>query len=44
MDSIQIKSVMEHIEVYYNGKFLFSADTKDEALNELKSQMNIGEV
>lgn len=39
MDAIQIKRVMEHFEVYYDNKFLFSADTEQEAMKELKSQI-----
>ena len=41
MDSITFKSVMEHIEVYLNNIFLFSADSKSEAIKELKAQMSI---
>ncbi len=41
MDCITFKSVMEHIEVYLNNVFLFSADTKQEAIKELKAQMSI---
>ena len=29
------KSVKGHIEVYYNGKFLFSADSVEEAEREI---------
>ena len=32
----QIRNVRGHIQVYYNGKFLFSADTEREAREELK--------
>ena len=42
MDNIIIKPVMEHVEVMVNGRFSFSADTEQEAMQELKSQMNIG--
>ena len=41
MDNIQIKKVMEHIEVFINGKFAFSSDTEQEAIHELKAQINI---
>ncbi len=41
MDNIIIKSVMEHVEVYLNNIFLFSADTALEAIRELKAQMSI---
>lgn len=41
MDIIQIKKVMEHVEVYYGNEFLFSADTEQEAIHELKAQMSI---
>lgn len=30
------RNVYGHIEVYYNGKFVFSADTIDEAQRELQ--------
>ena len=33
---MEIKQVMEHYEVYDNGKFLFSADNKKEIKEELK--------
>ena len=32
---MEIKNVNGHYEVYDNGKFLFSADTKTEIENEL---------
>ena len=32
---IEFKQVMEHIEVFYNGIFLFSADNMKEAREEL---------
>ena len=32
---MEIKNVNGHYEVYDNGKFLFSADTKTEVKNEL---------
>ena len=32
----QIKNVKGHIQVYYEGKFLFSADSEREAREELK--------
>jgi hypothetical protein len=38
---MEIKTVMEHYEVYDNGKFLFSADTKKEIKEEL-SEMQKG--
>ena len=31
------RHVKEHIEVYYNGEFLFSADNIEEAKNEIKN-------
>lgn len=39
MEGIQINSVMEHVEVMINGVFAFSADSKAEAIKELKSQI-----
>ena len=39
MDIIQIKSVMEHVEVYLGERFLFSSDNEIEAIKELKSQL-----
>ena len=39
MENIQIKNVMEHVEVIINGTFSFSADNEQEAIEELKSQM-----
>ena len=39
MDNIQIKPVMEHVEVYLGERFLFSADNEIEAIKELKSQL-----
>ena len=33
---IEIKHVMEHIEVFFNGIFQFSADTYEEAYDEMK--------
>jgi hypothetical protein len=41
MDYIVFKSVMEHIEVFINNVFAFSADTKAEAVKELKAQLSI---
>lgn len=41
MENIIIKPVMDHVEVFVEGKFSFSSDTEQEATNELKSQMNI---
>lgn len=35
MCSVQFKWVREHIEVFFNGRFLFSADNMGEALREL---------
>ncbi len=32
----KIKYVGEHVEVYWNGQFQFSADTEQEAEHELK--------
>lgn len=32
---MEIKNVMEHYEVYDNGKFLFSADNQKEIKEEL---------
>ena len=34
--NIEIKPVREHWEVYINGKFTCSADTHQEAVEELK--------
>lgn len=39
MNSIQIKYVKEHVEVYAGTCFLFSADNYAEAIRELKAQM-----
>ena len=39
MDAIQIKRVMEHFEVYYDNRFLFSTDAEQDAIKELKSQI-----
>lgn len=33
---IEIKHVREHVEVFKDGKFLFSEDTESEARKELK--------
>lgn len=41
MDNIEIRKVMEHVEVFCNNVFQFSADNEFEAKKELKSQMNI---
>ena len=41
MDDIQIKSVMGHVEIFINGKFAFSSDTEQEAIHELKAQINM---
>ena len=41
MDNIQIKSVMEHVEVFLGDRFLFSADNETEAIKELKSSLHI---
>lgn len=38
---MEIKNVMEHYEVYDNGKFLFSADNKRE-INEELAEMQKG--
>lgn len=38
---MEIKQVMEHYEVYDNGKFLFSADNKKE-INEELAEMQKG--
>ena len=36
MEEYTIKHVMEHVEVYRDGEFLFSADNEKEALTDLK--------
>ena len=36
---IEFKNVMEHIEVWISGKFVFSADNRIEAERELKAQL-----
>ena len=41
MDTIQIREVMEHVEVYYGNQFLFSADNEAEAIKELNSQISL---
>ena len=38
---MEFKKVKDHIEVYNNNKFLFSADTRQEAEKELKAQIHI---
>ncbi len=32
-----IQSIRGHVQVFYNGKFLFSADNEREAREELRS-------
>ncbi len=32
----EIKRVREHVEVYLDGEFLFSADTEQEAQHEIE--------
>ena len=36
MAMVEIRNVRGHIQVYMNGKFLFSADTEREAREELE--------
>lgn len=36
MDKYEFRRVMEHIEVFLNGVFQFSADSEQEAVNDLK--------
>lgn len=37
MQGYIVRQVLEHVEVFdRNGEFLFSADTRDEALKELE--------
>lgn len=38
---MELRKVRDHIEVYQNNKFLFSADTRQEAEKELKTQIYI---
>jgi len=38
---MELRKVKEHIEVYNNNKFLFSADNKQEAEKELQAQIHI---
>ena len=38
---MELRKVRDHIEVYQNNKFLFSADNKQEAEKELKAQIHI---
>ena len=33
----EVKPVREHFEVYYNGKFLCSADTESEAEKDIET-------
>lgn len=40
MDSIQIKNNGELVEVYCEGRFLFSRKTKQEVIKELTAQMS----
>lgn len=35
----ELRRVMEHIEVFLNGVFQFSADTIEEAINDLKERV-----
>jgi hypothetical protein len=39
--TMEFRKVRDHIEVYDNNKFLFSADTRQEAEKELKTQIYI---
>lgn len=41
MDNIKINKVSNHVEVVLNGKVIFTSDTKQLAIAELKSQINI---
>ena len=36
---IEFKKVLEHVEVYIAGKFIFSADNTYEAEKEMKAQL-----
>lgn len=38
-----IKNVKGHVEVYYNGKFLFTADSYEEAKQEIEILQSKGE-
>lgn len=38
------KNVSGHVEVYYNGKFLFTADTYEEAQEEVETLKEKGEL
>ena len=38
---MELRKIKDHIEVYNNNKFIFSADTKQEAEKELKAQIHI---
>ena len=38
---MELRKIRDHIEVYQNNKFLFSADTRQEAEKELKAQIHI---
>ena len=40
MDNIQIKNNGELVEVYCEGRFLFSRKTKQEVIKELTAQMS----
>ena len=35
----EFRKVREHIEVFYNGKFLFSADNMNEVWSELNGKI-----
>lgn len=39
----QFRNVRGHIEVYLNGRFVFSADTMSEAYAELKQEGDVSE-
>ena len=38
---MELRKVKDHIEVYNNNKFIFSADTRQEVEKELKAQIYI---
>ena len=38
---VEFKEVSGHIEVYIGNKFVFSADSKTEAIKELEAQISL---
>ena len=38
MNNYELRHVREHIEVFQHGRFLFSADTEEEARRDIREQ------